>query len=64
MKFSDQLKTERKRIGLIQAEADAVLSSRGKIAAWESERNIPHALTQEGALARLQALPTKSTAKQ
>jgi hypothetical protein len=64
MKFSDQLKTERKRIGLIQAEADAILSSRGKIAAWESGRNIPHVLTQEGALARLRAIPTNSTAKQ
>ena len=64
MKFADQLKSERKRLGLIQAEADAILSSRRKVAAWESARNIPHVLTQEGALARLRAIPTNYSAKQ
>lgn len=54
MSFSDQLKTERKRLGLTQAGADAVLETcKGQVAAWESERNTPHVLTQEGALARL-----------
>lgn len=54
MSFGDQLRAERKRLGLTQAGADAVLSTcRGQVAAWESGRNVPHALTQEGALARL-----------
>jgi len=54
MSFSDQLKSERKRLGLTQAGADAVLETcKGQVAAWESERNTPRVLTQEGALARL-----------
>ena len=54
MKFADQLKSERKRLGLTQAGADAVLDTcRGQIAAWESGRNKPHVLTQEAALTRL-----------
>ena len=39
---------------LTQAGADAVLDTcRGQVAAWESGRNTPHVLTQEGALERL-----------
>ena len=54
MSFADQLRDERKRLGLTQAGADAVLETcKGQVAAWESERNTPHILTQEGALARL-----------
>jgi len=54
MTFADQLKTERKRLRLTQARADADLDTcRGQVAAWESERNTPHVLTQEGALQRL-----------
>jgi DNA-binding transcriptional regulator YiaG len=54
MSFSDQIRDERKRIGLTQAGAGAVLDTcRGQVAAWESGRNTPHVLTQEGALARL-----------
>lgn len=54
MSFADQLRDERKRLGLTQAGADAVLDTcRGQVAAWESGRNTPHVLTQEGALARL-----------
>jgi len=57
MKFAAQLKTERKRLGLTQAEADAALDTcRGQVAAWESERNTPLKLTQEGALQRLRAM--------
>jgi DNA-binding transcriptional regulator YiaG len=52
--FADQLRDERKRLGLTQAEADALLDTcKGQVAAWESGRNTPHNLTQEGALARL-----------
>ena len=59
MSFADQLKTERKRLGLTQAEADAVLDTcKGQVAAWESERNTPHILTQEGVLQRLRATKT------
>ena len=54
MNFADQIRDERKRLGLTQAGADAVLDTcRGQVAAWESGRNTPHVLTQEGALARL-----------
>ena len=54
MSFADQLRDERKRLGLTQAVADAVLDTcKGQVAAWESGRNTPHVLTQEGALARL-----------
>lgn len=54
MDFADRLRNERKRLGLTQAEADAVLKTcKGQVAAWESKRNKPHILTQEGALARL-----------
>lgn len=54
MSFADQLRDERKRLGLTQAVADAVLDTcKGQVAAWESGRNTPHVLTQEGALERL-----------
>mgnify|MGYP000919645954 FL=1 len=59
MSFADQLRNERKRLGLTQAGADAVLETcKGQVAAWESERNTPHILTQEGALARLRSRKT------
>lgn len=54
MRFAEQLRRERKRLVLTQAGADAILETcKGQVAAWESERNTPHILTQEGALARL-----------
>lgn len=54
MSFADQIRDERKRLDLTQSGADAVLDTcRGQVAAWESGRNTPHVLTQEGALARL-----------
>ena len=59
MTFADQLKTERKRLRLTQARADADLDTcRGQVAAWESERNTPHVLTREGALQRLRSTKT------
>ena len=58
--FADQLKDERKRLGLTQAGADAVLDTcRGQVAAWESGRNTPHVLTQEGALSRFKKYSPK-----
>lgn len=56
MTYADQLRAERKRLGLTQAEAATLLDvSRDTVAAWESERNTPIAVTQEGVLARLRA---------
>lgn len=63
MTFADQLRDERQRLGLTQAEAATLLDvARDTVAAWESQRNTPIALTQEGALARLRA--AKRTRKQ
>lgn len=54
MSFADQLKTERDRLGLTQAGAEALLGlGKGQITAWETGRNVPHRWMQEGALARL-----------
>lgn len=62
MSFADQLRDERKRLGLTQAGADALLDTcRGQVAAWESGRNTPLPVTQEGALARLRRIKTPRT---
>lgn len=59
MKFAEQLRSERKRLGLTQPEAEKLLSCRpGQITVWERGRNTPHELTQEAALTRLKKLPT------
>ena len=59
MTFAEQLKSERKRLGLTQAECETLLScGTGQITAWERSRNTPHELTQEAAIARLKKLPT------
>lgn len=64
MSFADQIRDERKRLGLTQAGADAFLDTcRGQVAAWESARNTPHVLTQEGALARLRNRKTPRNAE-
>lgn len=65
MTFADKLKAERKRLGLTQAEAAALLEvSFEAVSKWE--RGIPPEgparITQEGALARLaKARTPKST---
>jgi DNA-binding transcriptional regulator YiaG len=52
--FSVKLRDMRTSLNLTQSGADAVLDTcKGQVAAWESGRNTPHVLTQEGALARL-----------
>lgn len=59
MTFAEQLKSERKRLGLTQAGAAALLSDEVKTLSartywkWESGADAPLEITQEGALARL-----------
>lgn len=53
MSFPEQLKTHRERLGLTQAELASFLEVSPR-AVWQWEKGeIPHILTQEGALARL-----------
>lgn len=62
MAFSAQLKAERKRLGLTQPEAAALLVLKDRTY-WEYESGAtePPAIAQEGALARLaKAKPKKS----
>lgn len=54
MTFPDLLKTYRKQLGLTQAGLAALLEVSPR-AIWQWEKGeLPHILTQEGALARLQ----------
>jgi transcriptional regulator with XRE-family HTH domain len=59
MKFSEKLKSERKRIGLSQPDLALLL---GVSAEWvsktERELSTPLEITQEGALARLRKTKT------
>lgn len=53
MTFPEQLKTHRERLGLTQAELASFLEVSPR-AVWQWEKGeLPHILTQEGALARL-----------
>jgi DNA-binding XRE family transcriptional regulator len=53
MTFPKQLKTQRERLGLTQAELASFLDVSPR-AIWQWEKGtLPHVLTQEGALARL-----------
>ncbi len=57
MTFADQLKPERKRLNLTQAEAATILEvSKSTLEKWEAGQKSPKALTREGALARLARL--------
>ena len=57
MKFADNLKTERERLGINQAQAASLLGvSKSVIAKWEIADRTPLKLTQEGALQRLRAM--------
>ena len=59
MTFAAKLKAERARLGLSQPGAEALLDlGKGQVSAWETERNTPHVLTQEGTLARLAKIKT------
>ena len=54
MSFADQIKQERERLGITQAQAASLLSvSKSVLAKWEIADRTPLAITQEGALARL-----------
>jgi len=53
MNFPEQLKAQRERLGLTQAELASFLDVSPR-AVWQWEKGtLPHVLTQEGALARL-----------
>ena len=57
MSFADQLKTERQRLSLTQAEAAAILEvSKSALEKWEAGTKSPKALMREGALDRLARL--------
>lgn len=66
MSFAEQLKNERTRLGLTQAEIAAALETGLRTyAVWERDddpKRKPHVLTQEGALARLRKLKTPRNA--
>lgn len=54
MTFAEQLKSHRQLLGLTQSEAAALLEIPARTHwGWESGKTTPHAITQEGALARL-----------
>jgi len=57
--FADQLKSERERLGITQAQAASILGvSKSVLAKWEIADRAPLELTQEGALQRLRAIKT------
>jgi transcriptional regulator with XRE-family HTH domain len=54
MNFADQLKQERKRLGITQAQAASLLSiAKRTYCDWEYGITTPPEVAQEGALARL-----------
>lgn len=60
MTFPDQLKGQRERLGLTQAELASFLDVSPR-AVWQWEKGtLPHVLTQEGALARLSKAKRRS----
>lgn len=60
MTFPEQLKAQRERLGLCQAELAAFLDISPR-AVWQWEKGtLPHVLTQEGALARLSKAKRRS----
>lgn len=57
MTFVEQLKSERQRLGLSQAELARVLGvSFECISKWERKITTPPEITQEGAMARLRKM--------
>lgn len=61
MSFADQLKSERSRLGLSQAELAALLDvSKSAVEKWEYGTKTPISIAQEGALARLQKIKKRA----
>lgn len=61
MTFAEQLKTERKRLGLTQPEAAGLLSVPDRTYwEWENAKTEPPEIAQEGALARIQKAKPKA----
>ena len=61
MSFADQLKQERERLGITQAQAAAIVDvPKRTYVEWEMENTTPCAVTREGCLARLGKMPTPS----
>ena len=59
MRFADQLKQERERLGITQAQAASLLNvSKSVIEKWEADTRTPLDITQEGALQRLRSTKT------
>ena len=57
--FATLLREERARLGLNQHEAARIMGvSDRTVEMWETDKNQPLAITQEGALARLYAQPS------
>jgi transcriptional regulator with XRE-family HTH domain len=56
MSFSDQLKKERKRLGITQAQVASMIEVPARTYwEWEAAKTTPYEITQQGALARLRA---------
>jgi len=56
MRFAAKLKSERKRLGLTQSGAAAILDVSARTYwEWEAGKTTPYAITQAGALMRLYA---------
>ena len=54
--FDKQLKAERERLGITQAQAASLISVPDRTYwEWEAGKTEPYAITQEGALRRLSA---------
>ena len=54
MSFAEQLKTERERLGLTQAQVASLLNVPARTYwEWEASKTTPYAISQEGALKRL-----------
>lgn len=61
LQFAKQLRAQRARLAITQRQLAEVLGvSFEAVSKWERGASLPLAITQEGALTRLQALPAKS----
>lgn len=64
MTFPEKLKAERERLKLSRPQADEAIGlSKGQFQVWETERNVPHRIMQEGVLRELKAIKTPKKTK-